>query len=114
MQSYVKDDLVFLFPWDNMNTASIKDPLARISNDSITNIVIEDSSTIEKRVSFGRVFLVGIFALAWQKKKKNELAYLIIEWNDGRFDHETMFQFEGKDAMTKANTARNKLIAQIS
>lgn len=78
----------------------------------IKNILVEDSSTIDKKVTLGRVLLVGVFALAWKKKEKNELAFISIEWNDGKFDHSTLFSFEGKEAMHKANIARNKLISK--
>lgn len=78
--------------------------------ESITNITVEDASSIEKRVTLGRVILVGIFALAWRKKKKNELAFLVIEWKKGKFEHATTFSFEGKDAMQSANIARNRVI----
>lgn len=86
---------------------------AEIGIDSVKNILAEDQSTVEKRVTVGRLLTVGIFAFAWKKKKKNELAFLTIEWNDGRFDHETIFQYEETDAMQKANTARNQLIKQV-
>ncbi len=77
---------------------------------SIKDITVEDASSIEKKVTLGRVLLTGVFALAWRKSKKNELAFVSIDWNDGKFNHSTLFSFEGKDAMQKANTARNKLI----
>lgn len=48
-----------------------------------------------------------------EEKEKNELAYLTIEWNDGKFDHETIFEFEGVGSMQNANTARNKLIKTV-
>lgn len=83
---------------------------ASISKDEIKDVTIEDSSSIENKITVGRLFLVGIFALAWKKKKKNELAFVVITWNDGKFDHNTTFSFEGEDAMKKANTARNELI----
>ena len=54
--------------------------------------------------------LTGVFAFAWKKKTKHELAYITIYWNDGKFDHETIFEFEGRNAMTRANSSRNKLI----
>ena len=57
------------------------------------------------------IFLVGIFALGWRKKKKNELAFLIIEWKKGKFENSTIFSFEGKEAFQNANTSRNKLIS---
>lgn len=78
--------------------------------ENITNITVEDASSIEKRVTLGRVILVGIFALAWRKKKKNELAFVVIEWKKGKFEHTTTFSFEGKDAMQSANASRNKII----
>lgn len=87
--------------------------LGLIEYDKIKNIILEDTSTFEKRVSVGRVLLVGIFALAWKKNKKKEGAFVIIEWNDGRFDHETIFAFNGNNAIQSANTARNKLINAI-
>jgi len=84
--------------------------VATILKEDVTNILIEDKTTIERRVTVARLLLTGIFAFALKKKQVNELAYLIIEWNEGRFKHETIFEFEGKDSMEKANTARNSLI----
>lgn len=83
---------------------------ASIPCEDISDITIEDASSIEKKITVGRIFLVGIFALGWRKKKKNELAFLVIEWKKGKFEHSTTFSFEGKDAFQKANTARNQLI----
>lgn len=80
---------------------------------AIKNILVDDRSSIEKKVTFGRVFLVGVFALAWTKDKKNEIAFLTIEWNDGKFDHSTVFAFHNANSMTHANTARNTLIKLI-
>lgn len=85
-------------------------PNAAIPCADITDITIEDATSIEKKITVGRIFLVGIFALGWRKKKKNELAFLVIEWKKGKFEHSTTFSFEGKDAFQKANTARNQLI----
>jgi hypothetical protein len=47
------------------------------------------------------------------QKKKNELAFVVIDWNDGRFDHSTTFNIEGMDAMQKANILRNQLIIDV-
>jgi hypothetical protein len=77
---------------------------------AIKNIQVEDASSLDKKVTLGRVLLVGVFALAWKKKKKNELAFVTIEWKD-RFEHQTVFSFEGKLAMQSANTARNSIIS---
>jgi hypothetical protein len=81
-----------------------------IDADKIINIEIEDATSIEKRLTVGRLLLVGVFAFAWKKKEKNELSFVVIDWNDGRFDHSTTFSFEGQNAMQKANIARNNLI----
>lgn len=83
---------------------------ADIPLESINDITIEDASSIEKKITVGRIFLVGIFALGWRKKKKNELAFLVIEWKKGKFDNSTTFSFEGKEAFQNANAARNRLI----
>jgi hypothetical protein len=83
-------------------TSEISMPISKFKI-SIKNISIEDATSIESKVTVGRLLLVGVFAFAWKKKKKNELAFTTIEWNDGRFDHTTIFNFEGKDATQKAN-----------
>ncbi|MDD4636568.1 MAG: hypothetical protein PHV66_03040 [Bacteroidales bacterium] len=85
-----------------------------IPKQSIKDVTIEDASTIEKKVTLGRIILVGVFALAWRKKKKNEVAFVVINWNDGRFDHSTTFLQEGQNAMQEANTIRNHLIKIIT
>lgn len=108
---YPKGDQLEIFNYYSAANG-LKDAAIKFS--SVKNIVIEDQSTIEKRVTVARLLLVGIFAFALRKKKKNELAYIIIEWNDGRFDHETIFEFEGINAMTNANTSRNRLIKALS
>ncbi|MCZ2278333.1 MAG: hypothetical protein LC117_10435 [Bacteroidia bacterium] len=105
-----------IYPKENKLVIMLEPPMAmpikkgEIENSFIKNILAEDQSTIEKKVTVGRLLVTGVFAFALKKKKKNELAYLTIEWNDGKFDHETIFEFEGIGAMQKANTARNKLI----
>jgi hypothetical protein len=88
-------------------------PQGVIYKQAIKNVVFEDATTFGKRVSAGRVLLVGIFALAWRKKTKNESAYVIIDWTDERFEHSTSFLFEGKGSNTRANTCRNWLIKKI-
>jgi hypothetical protein len=82
---------------------------AEIPIDKITEIKVEDASSIQRKLTVGRLLLVGIFAFAWKKKKKDELAFVTIEWKE-KFEHNTIFSFEGKDAMQNANTVRNQLI----
>lgn len=81
--------------------------------ESISDIKVEDATSIERRLTVGRLLLVGIFAFAWKKKKKNEMAFVTIEWKE-KFEHNTVFCFEGKEAMQNANTARNQLIRMCS
>lgn len=87
---------------------------SRISKEAITNVAMEDSSTIQNRVTVGRLLLTGIFAFAWKKKSKQECAYFIIEWNQGQFKNETIFEFEGTGSIQRANTLRNKFITYLS
>jgi hypothetical protein len=81
-----------------------------IKKDSIKSIVVEDATTVEKRVTVGRLLAVGVFAFAMKKTEKHELAYMIISWNDGKFEHETIFEVIGGGAIEHANTVRNALI----
>lgn len=85
-----------------------------IAKEAITNVAMEDASTIQNRVTVGRLLLTGIFAFAWKKKSKQECAYFIIEWKQGQFDNETIFEFEGAGSIQKANTLRNKFITYLS
>ena len=87
--------------------------VAQINGAEIKNIIVEDETTFTKKVTLTRMALVGIFAFALKKKEKNELAYLTIQWNDGRFDHETVFEYEGNGSLQKANSDRNKLIKAV-
>lgn len=78
--------------------------------EAIEDITLEDASTIEHKITVGRMLLVGVFAIAWKKKKKNEVAFVRIEWKQDRFSHETLFCYEEDKAMHLANEYRNRLI----
>lgn len=99
-------DLVKLFIAD-ANGFNIR---AEIPKSSITNVSMEDASTIQKRVTVGRLLLTGIFAFAWKKKEKIENAYFVIEWKKGNFNNETIFELEGTGSIQRANTLRNRFI----
>ena len=88
------------------------DHLANIPIDRISDITIEDISSVEKKVTLGRVLLVGVFALAWKKDKKKQQAFVNIKWNDEKFQHQTLFRFENIGAFQEANKVRNALIKQ--
>lgn len=80
----------------------------------IEDITVEDKTSIENKITVGRIFLVGIFALGWKKKKVNEQAFVVIKWKNGKFVNETIFMFENKGALRLANTARNFLVKKCS
>jgi hypothetical protein len=86
----------------------------RIKKEYIKNVQMEDSSTIQTRVSVKRLIAVGLFAFAWKKKQKLESAYIVLEWNDEKFDHETIFEFEGSNSINNANTLKNRLLNYLS
>jgi hypothetical protein len=88
--------------------------ISQIPKTEITNVSMEDSSTIQNRVTVGRLLLTGVFAFAWKKKTKQECAYFIIDWNKGQFKNETIFEFEGQGSIQKANTLRNSFIHYLS
>lgn len=88
--------------------------IGEIIMNSISNITIEDATTIENKVTLGRLILVGAYAFAWKKKKKNEMAFMSIDWKGDAFDNQTIFSFEGRDALQNANTARDDLIWLIN
>ncbi len=103
---------IWCYPYNNIY--KMPEKKGEISIDLIKDIVIEDKSLIERRVTILRLLMVGIFAFGWKKKKKDEIAYLVIEWLDNKFSHESIFEFEGKDAFQKANVARNELVKKIN
>lgn len=92
------------------NKFSKTKPLGIIEKSQVTDVAVVDSSTMQSRLSIGAIALVGIFAFALPKNKKMEVAYTSIKWNDGKFNHETIFEFQNKGAMQMANAARNKII----
>jgi len=86
---------------------------AKIDGLAIKNILVEDATTFEKRVTIARLALVGIFAFGIKKKQKNEIAYLTLEWNNAGFDHSTIIEFNGFNALNHANKTRNKILKEI-
>ena len=102
------EDVIGLYINKSWNFNPIR--IASLNIKAISNIQINDASTIDSKVTLGRVLLVGVFALAWRKKKKTEQVFLIITWKKEMFENQTIFSFDGKNAMQKANTARNELI----
>ena len=107
---YLKGDTIKIYRANGLK----KEFLGNIDTSSITNIALEDETTISKRVGLKRMLALGIFAFAVQKKVKEEIVYIIIEWNQGAFKNETVFEFVGEKATIRANALRNKLIQLIT
>ncbi len=107
----VKNNTIYIGREDNYGRiVEIREIAASI----IKNITVEDETTIRHRVGVKRLLAVGVFAFAMKKKVVNELAYLTIEWTQGQFSHETIFEFQGQGSLTTANTIRNRLINKIT
>ncbi len=82
--------------------------------DSVTNIDLEDTSTVEEKVTAHRILLLGPFALAFKKQIKRDSCFVSIEWNEGKQIYSTYFYFDGYNAMLNANEFRYKLIAELN
>lgn len=85
--------------------------LGSIPKKAVKKISIEDKTTAERRVTVVRVLALGIFAFAFKKKQTNEAGFLVIDWDGEKgMENNTILKFEGKGAMTEANTLRNSLV----
>lgn len=100
-----KKDRLQLLNFDKNNSI-----LYSIKRKYIKNISVEDQTTIEKRIGFKRLLLVGIFALAWKKKQVNTLSYLVIEYTDDiGINQELYIQSEHKDGLQTFNNLKYNL-----
>ena len=59
---------IISFFFDAQTSMSPTIKIGTIPIDSIKSINIEDASSFNKKLSLGRVMLVGVFALAWKKE----------------------------------------------
>lgn len=76
----------------------------------LIKISVEDQSTIENRIGFKRLLMVGIFALAWKKKQTVPLSFLIFEYkNDVGFEEEIYFKTESVDGVQHFTNIRYNL-----
>jgi hypothetical protein len=110
---YIKDGLIHIIS----KTENFKE-LGIIPLKDVENVLVEDASSIEKRVTATRLLTIGLFAFAAKKKEKNELFYVTIIWKDGKFDQETIFEFAIDPKVAKviqnpsqtANILKNEII----
>lgn len=105
----IEDGDIILYSYRSAGFGNYKE-VARIAIKSINNVEIKDASQIHREVTLGRLLLVGVFSLAWRKKKVDEMSFTVIDWSLGKFSNQTTFVFEGDSAMQKANIVRNDLI----
>lgn len=85
-----------------------------ISAADITDVRLEDSTAIERRITPGRMLPEGLSGMARRKKRRNGLAFVSVVWSCGRFQQETVFMFGGKQALGKAETCRNRLMKRLN
>ncbi len=81
---------------------------------SVVSIELEDTSTVEEKVTAHRILLLGPFALAFKKQIKRDSCFVSVEWNEGKQIYSTYFYFDGYNAMLNANEFRYKLIAEMN
>ncbi len=81
---------------------------------SVVSIELEDTSTVEEKVTAHRILLLGPFALAFKKQIKRDSCFVSIDWKEGKQIYSTYFYFDGYNAMLNANEFRYKLIAEMN
>jgi hypothetical protein len=85
----------------------------KIKVKSFKNISVEDLPSLEKKITSGSLTLTSA-AHSKLKKKNGQLAFVTIDWTDGQLNHSTVFSFEGKDSMQKANIARDNFLRAVN
>jgi hypothetical protein len=85
-----------------------------IHSKHIKGVSVENKSSIEKKVTFKRLMLLGVFAFAFKKDIENEVGFLVIEYTESDIPMEIIFQFDGKGAMSKAVEARIAILKGLN
>ena len=86
----------------------------KIKIKSFKSIFVDDLPSFEKKVTSGNIILSGAAGKILKKKKSRQLAFVTINWTDDHAEHSTVFSFEGKEALQKANTARANFLQSIN
>lgn len=62
-----------------------------LNKNDIEKISVEDQTTIENRVGFKRLLLIGIFAFAWKKRTNVPLSFLLFEYKNEFNEFQEMY-----------------------
>lgn len=93
------------------NNNQIYTKLADIKYDQITNIETLDESETKRKVSGLETIAFGYVAANMSAKNvKVPIFYLIIEWNDGKYEHKTSIKFDKQTAVSDSNSLRSLII----
>ena len=82
---------------------------ATISMGNILSCQIESQDQIESRITATRLLALGVFALAFKKKKKTTNKYLTIDFHDDK-GLGGVILFEGKDSLRAHSTIYNAIV----
>lgn len=81
-----------------------------LARQDVVSVDVENQSTIESRVSLGRFLAVGLFALAWKKRSKVPLSFLVITYrNDIGDEQQVLFQSEKPQGFQEFTNIRYNL-----
>ena len=97
-----KDKFIFL--------GALNEKIGEIDIKSITNIILEDKTTIHQRLTATRILALGIFSLAAPKVKKYKEYCIAIEWEDNDFEIQNLvFEFTGLQSKENSQLSYNSL-----
>lgn len=96
----------------NINNLTIKcgNRTASIPINQITAVRMETQDQVENRITATRLFTLGIYALAFKKKKKTTEKYLTLDYEDNNGISSTIL-FSGK-GVPKAHSAIYEVISE--
>jgi hypothetical protein len=84
--------------------------IGRIPRDSVNQIIADDKSRIEGRITVPRVLALGILSLGVKKQRKVQTWCMVIDWDDANgIRQNTVFEFSGKYCDVSINKATNLL-----
>tara|TARA_Y100000310_G_scaffold241841_1_gene245990 strand:+ start:182 stop:784 length:603 start_codon:yes stop_codon:yes gene_type:complete len=94
----------FLFSSQSGNT------IGAIYKDSLTNLFLEDKTSVAQRLTATRLLTLGVFSLAAPKKKKHKEYCIIFEWEDDNGEkNNVVFEFSGMACDVISKESFNKL-----